>query len=71
MRSAIIVWATLDRANGIALITGRNHDPLVLEVAPQSKWSKSGGGWILTMQQVADLCSLCAVQGAVYRERQR
>lgn len=71
MGTTTVVWATIDRTHGIALITGKGHDALVTEVAPQSKWSKSGRGWIISLQELSDLCSLCVVTGAVYRERER
>ena len=67
--SRAIVWATVDRARGIAVITGQNHDELVHEVAPQAKWSRPGRGWILTLAQVSDLACLCDIEHAVFRER--
>jgi hypothetical protein len=71
MIAPVIVSVTVDREHGIALVRGKMHDPLVLEVAPGSKWSKAGGGWVLTLREVADLHSLCWALGAIYRERER
>lgn len=67
--SGPIVWVTRNDATGIALVTGKGHDALVHEVAPDAKWSRGGKGWVLTLQQVADLACLCDVEHVIYRER--
>ena len=64
-----IVWATVDEAAGIAVITGRNHDELVFQIAPRAPWSRSGRGWILSLPELGDLCCLCQEEHVLYRER--
>lgn len=67
--SRAVVWVTL--SGDKALVTGKGHDELVFQVAPHAKWSRAGKGWVVTLEQVADLCSLCEVERAVYRERRK
>lgn len=66
-----IVWATVDRTAGVALITGKGHDVLVHEVAPRSRWSRAGRGWVVTLSELSDLACLCEERGAIYREKLR
>ncbi|WP_405071567.1 hypothetical protein OG558_19715 [Kribbella sp. NBC_01510] len=69
MVSRAIVWVLRNEKTGLALVTGQGHDELVFEVAPQAKWSRAGRGWVISLQQAADLCTLCETQHAIYRER--
>ena len=65
-----IVWITVNNDAGIALITGRNHDGIVYEIAPKATWSKSGKGWVITLAEAVDLHSLAWSRGIVCWERQ-
>lgn len=62
------VWAAI--RGDLALITGRRCDELVLQVAPKARWSTSGKGFVITIDQLADLCCLCTEERIPYRERQ-
>lgn len=64
-----VVWATVDEAAGKAVITGRNHDDLVFEIAPKAPWSRAGRGWLVSLPELGDLCCLCQERGAIFRER--
>lgn len=66
-----VIWATVDKSAGVALITGRNHDEYVRQIAPQSRWSRSGKGWVITLAQLRDLACLCTEERVIYRERAR
>ncbi|WP_427895006.1 hypothetical protein ACQHIV_15840 [Kribbella sp. GL6] len=67
--SRAIVWVLRNEEARLALVTGKGHDALVHEIAPQAKWSRAGRGWVINLQQAADLCCLCEIEGAIYRER--
>jgi hypothetical protein len=64
-----IVWVTVDESRGLALVTGKHHDSLVTAVAPDSKWSRAGRGWVITLEQATDLACLCDHERVPYRER--
>lgn len=67
--SRAIVWATVDEAAGLALITGKGHDDLVHQIAPNAPWSRSGRGWVLSLPELGDLCCLCQEEHVIFRER--
>ncbi len=68
-----IIWATVDRPHNMALITGKDFDPLLREVVPQmdNRWSAAGHGYVITMTELVDLCSLASIMDAIWRERDR
>lgn len=68
-----IIWATVDRARNMALITGKDYDPILREVVPQmdTRWSAAGHGYVVTLAELADLCSLASIMDAIWRERDR
>jgi hypothetical protein len=69
MPPTVFIWATVDEARGLALITGRGTDALVRDVAPDARWSRSGNGWVITVSQLSDLACLCDVEHVPYREK--
>lgn len=69
MRSPIFVWATVDQERELALITGRNHDDLVHQIAPNAPWSRAGRGWVLSLPELGDLACLCQEEHVIFRER--
>lgn len=64
-----IIWAKVDISNSIALITGKSTEGVVFEVAPQARWSRSGRGWVVTLDQLADIATICDHRRIPYRER--
>lgn len=68
-----IIWATVDRTRDMALITGKDFDPLLREVVPQmdTRWSAAGHGYVVSLTELADLCSLASIMDAIWRERDR
>lgn len=65
-----ILWITVHRPSGRAIVTGKGADWFALEANPATTWDRDWQGWTLAnLNQVSDICSLAAIYDAVYKER--
>lgn len=68
----LIVHVTVHRPSGRAIVTGPRDgiwERLAHEANPNTSWNRDWGGWTLdTLNQVADLCTLADIHGAIFRE---
>jgi len=67
----LVVHVAVDEATGTAMVTGPKDgiwNTLAIE-AGATKWNSLWGGWLLeTPAQLSDLCCLCDIYGAIYKQ---
>lgn len=64
-----VVWVTIHRPSGRAIVTGKDAERFAWEANPQTTWNHDWCGWTLdNLNQVSDICSLASIYDAIYRE---
>lgn len=74
-KGGFIVWITEDQGAGLALITGKPpgevRNAVWVAAADTARWSASGHGWVIPLNQIPDLVACVENRHGIVKTKPR